>query len=453
MRILSRIAAMFVRLADYAEVLRKANRLVASGAVTVRHNTPQYVSGHVIGDHNAYNVEIDRTHFDKQGRPFWVCQCPWWQYSFDRSEGFKHLEGRKCSHALALEFQAQRTPLDEGSYDPLDPSTRPRFQRIREYDDNEMWEQIQQAEKNRRLREERGLDTGKDIDTSEYFDQRTFTPEDEPPPNTYNQHGYPNRDPNRWILDPQTVNPFHHVEKQVQRQHWTPADLALPAPGPAAPAQAVPDMAPPDANNPIKFPGAFGGPATPEGPPPPETPPGPKTSSIPPFKVISVVECEQMLTRTSSTDVLAEMDQMLRTPQRVVVVVKNPVHLEQRQGKMPVPGADPIGVDEWGSLRYRTMDLGYHPELGRRINADEGPNGAPEQRGDFVEVPPGYLGEVIDVDPTFKQVLLRTPLKGGALHARYAEAWVNVKDVEPAYDIPSPFRAGYVAPPPSNPRS
>ncbi len=117
-----------------------------------------------------------------------------------------------------------------------------------------------------------------------------------------------------------------------------------------------------------------------------------------------------------------------------------PVSLEVRGGKIPIPGAEPIGESQDGLPIYRTLDLGWHPELQQRVNADHGPNGAPEQRDQYADLQPGRRGTVTDIEPMLKMVHVQIPLNDvGRLHPHQATGWLSFGDIAPLTAAGDPF--------------
>lgn len=79
-----------------------------NGGVHIIANTGNTVTAEVHGEHNIYVTTITRVPGSKE-QGLWQCSCPWSTYAWGRSEPWKSLEGRQCSHAYALlmEMQAQ----------------------------------------------------------------------------------------------------------------------------------------------------------------------------------------------------------------------------------------------------------------------------------------------------------------------------------------------------------
>lgn len=101
-------------------VMPKAKRLKDSGAVQLEHNGYNYVDGTVQGDHGVYHTEIWREDPNSQAITAWRCGCPWFQYAFGRTRRWKKLEGRPCSHVMALFWTGMSTPLDQDASAPPD---------------------------------------------------------------------------------------------------------------------------------------------------------------------------------------------------------------------------------------------------------------------------------------------------------------------------------------------
>jgi 8-oxo-dGTP pyrophosphatase MutT (NUDIX family) len=92
--------------ASWRDVQAKAKRIRAEGGVHIVIASSDGIGGQVTGDHGVYEaLLVYRPGTRKVGD--WTCGCKWAAYSFDRSGPFQKFEGRKCSHALALQFEAQ----------------------------------------------------------------------------------------------------------------------------------------------------------------------------------------------------------------------------------------------------------------------------------------------------------------------------------------------------------
>lgn len=92
--------------ATWADVRAKAKRLRAEGAVRIASVTVDGVTGEVKGEHHIYETGLNfvpGSH--KVGA--WECGCKWSAYAWGRSPAYKRFEGRMCSHALAMQYEAQ----------------------------------------------------------------------------------------------------------------------------------------------------------------------------------------------------------------------------------------------------------------------------------------------------------------------------------------------------------
>jgi hypothetical protein len=91
---------------NWAGIMAKAQRLRLTDGVHIEEKEDGYTSGTVEGDHGTYHVQM-LSHDPYSGIiDEWQCECPWFQYAFDRTEKYQKFEGRFCSHALALYWQA-----------------------------------------------------------------------------------------------------------------------------------------------------------------------------------------------------------------------------------------------------------------------------------------------------------------------------------------------------------
>jgi 2'-5' RNA ligase/predicted SprT family Zn-dependent metalloprotease len=90
---------------SWKDIQQKAKRIRGDGGVRIISVTGPYVTAHVQGDEGVYETTLQRgvTHSINM----WTCSCEWFAYSFGRSGRWKKYEGRMCSHALALQWEAQ----------------------------------------------------------------------------------------------------------------------------------------------------------------------------------------------------------------------------------------------------------------------------------------------------------------------------------------------------------
>jgi 8-oxo-dGTP pyrophosphatase MutT (NUDIX family) len=111
--------------ASWADVQRKAKRIRSEGGVTIVIASNDGIGGQVKGDHGTYEaLLVYRPGTHKVAD--WTCGCKWAAYAFERSPGFQRFEGRKCSHALALQFEAQSQGMFGKEVHPAEPISRER---------------------------------------------------------------------------------------------------------------------------------------------------------------------------------------------------------------------------------------------------------------------------------------------------------------------------------------
>lgn len=97
----------------WRDVQAKAARIRSNGGVHIIAVTPTSISAEVKGDSNIYLTTITRVPNSKQVA-LWSCGCDWNTYSWARSGRWKKYEGRMCSHALAVVYQAQSEQMFGG---------------------------------------------------------------------------------------------------------------------------------------------------------------------------------------------------------------------------------------------------------------------------------------------------------------------------------------------------
>jgi 8-oxo-dGTP pyrophosphatase MutT (NUDIX family) len=106
--------------ASWRDVQAKAKRIRAEGGVTIVVASADGIGGQVKGDHGTYeSLLVYRPGTRKVAD--WTCGCKWAAYSWDRSPAFARFEGRKCSHALALQFEAQSQGMFGKEVHPAEP--------------------------------------------------------------------------------------------------------------------------------------------------------------------------------------------------------------------------------------------------------------------------------------------------------------------------------------------
>ena len=92
--------------AAWRDVQAKAKKIRAEGHVRIISASVEYLVGEVQGEHNVYQTSLMREAGTKKVA-LWECGCAWAAYSWGRSGRWKKFEGRLCSHALALNYEAQ----------------------------------------------------------------------------------------------------------------------------------------------------------------------------------------------------------------------------------------------------------------------------------------------------------------------------------------------------------
>lgn len=92
--------------AAWSDVRNKARRIRSEGGVHITTSQNGYVIAQVKGDHGTYeSVLLRYPGTQKIGQ--WDCGCKWAQYHWGAPDDFSRFAGRMCSHALALNFEAQ----------------------------------------------------------------------------------------------------------------------------------------------------------------------------------------------------------------------------------------------------------------------------------------------------------------------------------------------------------
>jgi 8-oxo-dGTP pyrophosphatase MutT (NUDIX family) len=112
--------------ASWSDVRAKARRIRSEGQVNITVATNEGVGGEVKGDHHVYETVLTYVPGTyKVGA--WECGCKWAAYAWGRSPAYKRFEGRMCSHALAMQFEAQAKGMFSRA---VEPSTeRPKWLR------------------------------------------------------------------------------------------------------------------------------------------------------------------------------------------------------------------------------------------------------------------------------------------------------------------------------------
>lgn len=98
----------------WADVRAKGKAIRQSGGVTIISVLDDIITAEVRGDTDTYITTLTREPGTTR-RAIWDCSCDWNTYAWGRSAPFKHLEGRPCSHLLALSYEVQAQEMYGGT--------------------------------------------------------------------------------------------------------------------------------------------------------------------------------------------------------------------------------------------------------------------------------------------------------------------------------------------------
>lgn len=115
--------------ATFSDVRNKAKRLRSEGGVNIIAVGDNTVTANVKGDHGVYETTLVRSPGKTANIAQWHCGCKWAAYSWGRTGRMKRFEGRVCSHALSLQYEAQARGMFGGKVEP--DKTRPDWLRPR----------------------------------------------------------------------------------------------------------------------------------------------------------------------------------------------------------------------------------------------------------------------------------------------------------------------------------
>lgn len=91
--------------AGWKDIQAKAKRIKDEGGVQIVSASSMFIVAYVEGDTNRYETRLQYEAGTKR-LAMWECGCDWALYSWGRSGRWKKYEGRMCSHALALQYEA-----------------------------------------------------------------------------------------------------------------------------------------------------------------------------------------------------------------------------------------------------------------------------------------------------------------------------------------------------------
>ncbi|MGW9067926.1 hypothetical protein ACWGQT_00540 [Streptomyces yangpuensis] len=92
--------------AAWRDVVSKAKRLRSEGRVRVTMASDGLVFAEIKGDHHVYETGLQRLP-GRTAAHSWSCGCKWGAYHWGADDDFSRFAGRMCSHALALQYEAQ----------------------------------------------------------------------------------------------------------------------------------------------------------------------------------------------------------------------------------------------------------------------------------------------------------------------------------------------------------
>jgi hypothetical protein len=92
--------------AAWSDVVAKAKRIRSEGRLRVTLASDGLVYAEVKGDHEVYETGLQRMP-GKMAAHAWSCGCKWGAYHWGADDDFSRFAGRMCSHALALQYEAQ----------------------------------------------------------------------------------------------------------------------------------------------------------------------------------------------------------------------------------------------------------------------------------------------------------------------------------------------------------
>jgi hypothetical protein len=92
--------------AAWRDVVAKAKRIRSEGRLRVTLASDGLVYAEVKGDHHVYETGLQRMP-GKVAAHSWSCGCKWGAYHWGADDDFSRFAGRMCSHALALQYEAQ----------------------------------------------------------------------------------------------------------------------------------------------------------------------------------------------------------------------------------------------------------------------------------------------------------------------------------------------------------
>lgn len=93
--------------AAWRDVQSKAVRIRKSGGVNITHVSDGLIIANVKGDHHVYETGLQRYPGRRTAVAVYSCGCKWGAYHWGADDDMSRFAGRMCSHALALQYEAQ----------------------------------------------------------------------------------------------------------------------------------------------------------------------------------------------------------------------------------------------------------------------------------------------------------------------------------------------------------
>jgi hypothetical protein len=320
---------------------------------------------------------------------------PVYNLSVDDQESYvvEGIVAHNCSHVLGLYWKAKSTPLDMS--------------------DEDMGFQAPRGQMPGATPGQQQIPNQEPVDLQHPNAPRTFSPEEQAAPTSPTPQALPSTQNLVQGQPPQMPFNAPQTPQQPQLQQLQLFDITAP-----------PGMQPVPQGAPVSVPG--GRPATPGNP---VTFPGTFSHFIPIFTIRSSGFVY------ASDDLNDYFEDQRGQGLPIYAALTQPVTLEMRGGKIPMPDAQSMGVSSEGVPMYRVLDLGYNPETGERENASVNAlMGAPELTGTYTDAPVGKHAEILDYNPQLKMAYVTIPLNypGGEdcrLHPHQLAGWVDYKSL------------------------
>lgn len=143
-----------------------------------------------------------------------------------------------------------------------------------------------------------------------------------------------------------------------------------------------------------------------------------------------------------------EIEQRLAKGRAVIARLNQSWPLLPIGGKIPIPGASPVGTTDDNVPRYRVKDLGWCTQCCARIGSSEqhcGMTGAPAWEQPAVDAPVDRLVEITSLEHTPLGVMVRMSMpceSSGGLHPIQLVGDVEAADLTYLPQMKTPYRNG-----------